>query len=345
MLTIHKEDLAPILEDYGVAGGLAGLAELQRYDYESLGPDAREVRLILRADLEDGRSLVLRLKNEPDAPLALMEAQSRFAQLLRAKGVETPRACRSGDAYARRYDLHGYPVIAVLEDFVPGEIKAVDLRTAEDTGALLARMHNIAEACDAHVDGEVLFDPLMRNDLFSTEDFTAYEPFLTALDDSLYRDILLRQEQLFSRLRTRENAPRFAVQGDISDCNLYRTAAGRLGIFDFNRCGDNVPFFDAVMQGVFEARLMDYPEDLGPDREQRVLTAFLRGYDRERPFTAEERALYPALYALIDAFWLGDIRWNEGSLWKCAEAGDREGAKAWMETIHRRIWAAPEMPL
>lgn len=29
-----------------------------------------------------------------------------------------------------------------------------------------------------------------------------------------------------------------AVQGDISECNLYLTSFGELGIFDFNRCGD-----------------------------------------------------------------------------------------------------------
>ena len=345
MLTVNTNELSAILADYGLPGGAAGFAELQRYDYEYKGPDPREVRLILRVDTEDGRSLVLRLKNESDAPLKLIEAQSRFAQLLRSRGIETPRSYRAGEGYARQYALNGYEVVATLEDWMPGELKTVDPETAEATGALLARMHGIAEAENAHVDGEVLFDPLRRNDLFSVEDFSARGAFLRDLDEALYRDTLRQGEALLTRLRAWEDAPRYAVQGDISDCNLYRTAAGELGVFDFNRCGDNVLFFDAVMQALFEARLMDYPEDLGEDREQQILSAFLRGYDRVRPFTRQERELYPALYALISAFWLGDLRWDEGSLVKAVEAGDRERVRYWLETVHLRAQDLPELPL
>ena len=345
MLRVNNEDLAPILEDFGINAKIAGITELQRYDYESQGPETREVRLILRVETTDSRSLVLRLKNEPDASLKLIEAQSRFAQLLRSRGIETPRAYRAGENYTRRYALNGYDVVAALEDFVPGELSGVDLKTAEETGALLARMHCIAEAEDAHVPGEVLFDPLRRNDLFSVEDFAAHGAFLSDLDEVLYRDTQRQTEVLFARLRTLESAPRYAVQGDISDCNLYRTAEGRLGVFDFNRCGDSVLYFDAVMQALFEARLMDYPEDMGPAREKRILSAFLRGYDRVRPFTRVERELYPALYALISAFWLGDLRWDEGSLTAAVKAGDRERARYWLETVHRRAYELPEMPV
>ena len=129
------------------------------------------------------------------------------------------------------------------------------------------------------------------------------------------------------------------MQGDVSDCNLYRTGEGKLGIFDFNNCGDNGLFADAVMQAVFEARLMDYPEDL-QDREARILSAFLRGYQGERPFTREERELYPSLYGIITAFWLGDLQW--GSL---AKAGDREAVHARMEDILRKLTELPEMPV
>lgn len=45
-------------------------------------------------------------------------------------------------------------------------------------------------------------------------------------------------------------------------------------MFDFNRCGD----CDAVMQGVFEARLMDYPKEHTKADEYDYFTAFLEGY-------------------------------------------------------------------
>ncbi|MBR5702568.1 MAG: hypothetical protein IKX47_08870 [Oscillospiraceae bacterium] len=344
MLKLEIGDLSPILRDYGLPAGVVGFTELQRYDYESKGPDTREVRLILRVETGDGRSLVLRLKNEPDAPQKLMEAQSRFAALLREKRIETPLAYRAGEDYTRRYDLKGYPVVAALEDFAPGELTLVDLPAAEETGALLARMHNAAEAEDAHVDGPVLFDPLGRNDLFRFSLFTDLGDFLRDTDAALYGEILRRHDLLRERIRVLEQAPRYAVQGDISDCNLYRTGDGRLGVFDFNNCGDNGLFADAVMQAVFEARLMDYPDDM-EDRETRILEAFLRGYDRERPFTREERALYPGLYGLINAFWLSDLKWDEDSLEELVKAGDRETARARMEGILRKLTELPEMPV
>ena len=98
------------------------------------------------------------------------------------------------------------------------------------------------------------------------------------------------------------------------------------------------------MQALFEARLMDYPDEMD-DREARILAAFLRGYDRERPFTREERALYPSLYSLINAFWLSDLKWDEDSLETLVQAGDRETARARMEGILRKLTELPEMPV
>ena len=61
-------------------------------------------------------------------------------------------------------------------------------------------------------------------------------------------------------------------------CNLFQTLSGQIGIFDFNRCGDNNLFCDAFMQAVFEARLMEYPDGAGDKIRPEILSAFLRGY-------------------------------------------------------------------
>ena len=82
------------------------------------------------------------------------------------------------------------------------------------------------------------------------------------MDKALYEDIARERERLMQKIRPWESGPKYAVQGDISNCNLYQTASGRIGVFDFNRCGDAVLYYDAVMQAIFEARLMDYPEEL-----------------------------------------------------------------------------------
>ena len=64
-------------------------------------------------------------------------------------------------------------------------------------------------------------------------------------------------------------------------------------MFDFNRCGDAVLYYDAVMQAIFEARLMDYPEELAGRQEVTILPAFLQGYHRERPFSRQQTPWFP----------------------------------------------------
>lgn len=142
-----------------------------------------------------------------------------------------------------------------------------------------------------------------------------------------------------------ENEPKYAVQGDISNGNLYQTADGEIGVFDFNRCGDAVLYYDAVMQAVFEARLMDYPKEIAGKQERLILSAFFRGYHRERPFTRAQQEAFPYLYAMISAFWRGRIQFDEDSLCHAAAAGDAQAARRRMEEIRGRILSRPEMPL
>ena len=336
MFTVSDRDIDIILADYGIMAECLSFTELQRYRYEEQDPESREVRLIVRADVSDGRSLVIRFKNEEDAPQDIIEAQSRFAVLLYEHGIETPRTYDSEGNYARSYSINGYDVVVTVEDFMDGEIRTVDLQTAKDTGELLAKMHNIAEEADFHVDSDVLFDPLKDNDLFFFDAFERRKDRLTAVDSGLYHEIVKKHDELVSRIEPLGNGPRYAVQGDISDCNLYRTDDGKLGVFDFNRCGDNVLFFDAVMQAVFEARLMDYPEEIAGQREEIIFTAFLDGYQSIRPFTEEEEEAFPYLYALIDAFWGVDMKWSDSSLSKAVDEEDDTGIRRWMEEIRRR---------
>lgn len=332
MFTPSLNNINTVLRDYGFQSECLSFAELERYHYEEDDPESRQVRVIVKADLADGRSLVLRFKNEDDAPWDIIEAQSRFAALLYEHGIETPKAYSYNGQFAHCYPIGGYDVIVTLEDFADGEIKVVDPKTAEETGELLARMHCIAENADFHVHSEVLFDPLTSNDLFSFDAFERRKDKLVTVDSELYNQIVQKHEELVSRIEIFRDGPRFAVQGDISDCNLYRTKDGRLGVFDFNRCGDNDLFFDAVMQAVFEARLMDYPDDLAGHQEDTILTAFLNGYQKIRPFTAEQKTSFPYFYALIDAFWGVYMQ----DLTKAVEAADDASILQCMEDILRR---------
>ena len=345
MFTITENDVQSIFLDYGIEGVCTAICELQRYHYEKNDPASRQVRLIVRAELDNGTALVIRFKNEDDAPMEVIEAQSRFAALLSAKGIETPKAYSSEGCYARRYRINGYDVIVTVEAFAVGEIRTVDAETAEATGRLLAEMHSIAEKADYHVNNGVLFDPLKRNDLFSFEDFTAHRDQLIAIDSVLYHRIVQEHAVLLQQIAPFAKEARYAVQGDLSDCNLYRTRDGRLGVFDFNRCGDNNLYYDAVMQAIFEARLMDYPEELAGEQEALILSAFLRGYQQVRPFTARQREAFPRFYALVSAFWLADIRWDKNSLANALASGNIGAAHDWMKEIYRRELFLLSMPV
>lgn len=345
MLTISKEKLTGILRDFDLHSEIVSVSELQRSHYAENDPASKEVRFIVKAELENGNPVVVRFKNEADVTLDIVNAQSKFAKLLAEHGIETPALFSSNREYARIYTIGDYEVIVTVEAFVTGEIHMVTEEIAVKTGALLARTHNIAEAANFHVQNDILFDPLGPNDLFSFQDFQEKKEFMGSVDASLYKEIAERYAYLLEKIRIFEKQPKYAVQGDVSDCNLYQKPDGTVGMFDFNRCGDAVLYYDAVMQAVFEARLMDYPKEIDGRQERLILSAFLRGYQRERPFTDGQKEVFHCLYAVISAFWDSDLRYGTNSLWDAVEASNVEAVRQWMKKIHSRLHDFPRIPL
>lgn len=342
MFEISLADVNLILSDYAVPAA-THWTELQRYHYEKKDPNSKEVRLIVRAYLADGTSLVIRFKNEHGVTLDLVEAQCRFAALLHAHGIPTPVQHRCGGQFAKGYSIHGYEVIVCVEEFVQGELKLVDKVIAQKTGALLAQTHTIAQRHNAHVHNAVLFAPFRPNDLFFFDRFEGMCSSFQGAAYSLSQRIVETYHQYMEILSPLRAEPRYAVQGDISNCNLYRTSTGQVGLFDFNRCGDNNLYCDAVMQAIFEARLMDYPAAYQGKQEQLILSAFLRGYQSVRPFQPVHRELFPYLYAVVTAFWGMDLVWRENSLQNAVDRGDVQGIQTWLDVIWTRISTLPRM--
>ena len=291
----------------------------------------------MKVVLENDSPLVIRFKNEEDVTLELIERQSQFADTLKQNGILTPTQYLANGRFANWYTIGNYEVIVTLEQFVENEIKVVDEAIAKKTGELLAKTHTIAEQYNLHIENDVLFNPFAHNDLFAFDAFMSLGSTLEGDDKVLFDKIVDAYNSYMEVLAPLRNRPQYAVQGDISDCNLYLTKWGEVGIFDFNRSGDNVLFCDAVMQAIFEARLMDYPENREDDLEAKILESFLEGYCSVRSFTAEEQNMYPYLCAIIDAFWSSDIRWNEDSLLNAHEAGDTKSVRRWLSTIWERL--------
>lgn len=344
MFKISIYDIEMILNDFGVPSKAVSFVELQRYNYEKYKPDSKEVRLIVKAELRNGQSVVVRFKNEFGESFDLIERQSQFAELLKENGIATPAIYKNDKHFAKWYAINGYDVIVTVEEFVEGELCCVDADTAEKIGRLLGKTHNIAEANNFHVENEVLFDPFENNDLFEVSAFLSHEKEFVSVEQSLYQSIVEKYNEYMDVLSPVRNEPRYAVQGDVSQNNLYQSGTS-LGVFDFNRCGDNNLYCDAVMQAVFVARLMDYPEGYNGRNEREILPAFLKGYNCERPFSDLKKRVFPYLYAIIDAFWSADIRWDEDSLLKLLEKGNSKEVCSRLEEILNRLSHLESMPL
>lgn len=342
MFEVSIADVNAILKDYAFSAVATHVTELQRYHYEKADPNSKEVRLIIRVYLNDGVSIVMRFKNENDVTQALLESQCQFADLLRTNGIPSPRQYPSGNRFATLYTIHGYEVIVCVEDFVEGEIKQVDSDIARKTGALLAQTHTIAQRCNAHVDNPVLFDPFQKNDLFFFDTFETMSHSFQGDTYTLSQNIIKKYQEYMEVLSPLRTEPRYAVQGDVSDCNLYQTPQGDIGLYDFNRCGDNNLYCDAVMQAVFEARLMDYPNSYGEDRESIIFSAFLEGYQSVRPFQELHKKLLPYLYTIIISFWGMDLVWSENSLQNELERGNMPAVQTWLQVIWQRISHLPD---
>ena len=256
---------------------------------------------------------------------------------LRKSGITTPRQYQSNGAFARWYDVNAYRVLVTVEEFAENEITAVDVAIAEKTGELMAKMHCISEKNDFHVSNAVMFDPFAANDLFDIDLFLSLAPAFSGGSRELFDRIVRKYGAYMEVLSPLKRQPRYAVQGDISCCNLYQTRSGEVGVFDFNRCGDNNLFCDAVMQAIYEARLMDYQDDAGDEIRPDILASFLKGYRSIRDFSEEQQNYYLYLYTVINAFWRSDIRWRKDSLNNAVKSGNTQRAQAWLETIWQRL--------
>ena len=344
MFNVNFTDIKNILQDYNITNKFISFSELQRFHYERVDQQSKQVRLIVKIDFEDSASVVMRFKNETDVSIELIEKQSQFADMLKTNGIAVPAQYKTNGHFARWYCIGGYDVIVTIEDFVDNEIKIVDTAIAKATGKMLAKTHMISEQNDFHIDNAVLFNPFTQNDLFAYYDFSSLESFLSGRDKIIFDKITDKYNSYMELLTPLKNRTKYAVQGDISENNLFVTKSGEIGLFDFNRAGDNILFCDAVMQAVFYARLMDYPENVSEDYKNQILSAFWDGYCSVREFTTEEQQMYPYLYAIINAFWSMDIIWDENSLINAHKSSNSEIVSKCLETIWERLSCIVPMP-
>ena len=81
------------------------------------------------------------------------------------------------------------------------------------------------------------------------------------------------------------------------------------------------------------------------EREQNILSAFLNGYDSVRPFTNLQKDIYPYLCAVISAYWLGDMSFDEGNLKSLIEKKQADAICRFMNNMRNRLIDLQEFPL
>lgn len=344
MFEVTLTDIEKIAIEYSIDECPTAFYELQRYNYDRENKSSKEVRLIIKVVFEKHSAIVIRFKNERNVTKEQIEAQCCFAVQLSNGGITTPHIYNCDGHYANDYHINGYDVIVTIEDFCDGEVKAVDEKIARMTGELIAKMHNVSEKMNLHVHDKVIFNPLLPNELFDFSVFLENKKYLRAIDPSLYDEIESITDSYLKKIEIFKEETQYAVQGDISLCNLYITVDGEMGVFDYNNSGDNVLFYDVVMQAIFESRLMDYKDDY-PEREQNILSAFLNGYDSVRPFTVLQKEIYPYLCAVISTYWLGNICYDEGNLKRLIENKQADEIHQFMNNMRNNLIDLQEFPL
>lgn len=345
MFFVTDEQLQTILTDYGFDVLIQSHCEIQTYDYEDK-TFGRQIRCILKIILENEKKLIIKLKSEHDVQKDSFEQQCVFAMELLKRDIPTAKFYQHSDRYVSEYLIDGCHVLVSVEEFVEGEIQAIDEKIAYEVGALLAKTHVISEDGDLHVDARVIFNPFEANDLFFVEEFKSLGSALSDKNQEIYCEILQEYERKMSLLKPVLNETKYAVQGDISDSNLYMDSTSGLGIFDFNRSGDNYLFCDAVMQGVFLSRLMKVAPDMIQrcehmkiKPEELILREFFLGYQKFRAFTDEQKQRIPILYSIISAFWGFDILFDEESLTKLVESADEFRIQRKLSDIKSKIFS------
>ncbi len=340
IFTVSQTEIEYVLKSFGLEYRFTDFREITRYNYENNDPNSKEVRLILSVKLCDGSGVIIKFLNENEHPQSQIEEQSRFSELLRRFGVNCAQkysVLSSPTQYTLPLTVGGYSVCATAEAFMPGELKTVTAESAFEIGALIAKAHRVSEENNCHVSGSTLFDPFKENDLFFYNTFeklaNRFPPKLQSLGCKI-KDLYKERLRALEPLKTE---PAYAVQGDLSNCNLYRTSDGNIGMFDFNNCADNRLLCDTIMQGIFVSRLMDYEEPATPEFNLCLFKSFLRGYCSVREIPPGEWQYVQHLYAVTDAFWGMDIKHGENAFEPVFEQYEKEKDPALLETLSKKL--------
>lgn len=296
--------LGDLVASFGIRQTPVAVEELLRYDCAVEELSEKQFRLILKLSFEDHKTLVMKFRGGGDERdrRFVIEAQTAFADLLYKNGIPSSQYYRCEPWFTHTFNWNGYHTVVTLEDFCESPIAVIDEDVSYKTGRLLAQMHTVSEENRCHVPNRVIMNVFGENDFFDFLEFEALGKKVNGEHLQMHSEICRIYAEKAEMLTPLKHSPAYAVQGDMSIDNIYRTDSGEIGVFDFNCSGDNILFCDAVMEAWYMAHNMDYAQALTDEFSDQLACAYLRGYHEMRPFTDAEKQMIPPLYAIATAF-------------------------------------------
>ncbi len=312
---VEKKLLEEVLAAYGFSSAITNTKQYIGYVEEDW------LKFVIGVLLQNGSYLIVKLFREDggaEKERLKIENQSRFSEILRSKGIKTPKRYHR-ESYATEWVCHGLSCIVTVEDWCGQEITEINTEIAYHIGVLMARIHQIALECQFKIGCGTLFCAAYENDV------NAYDDFCTIcenehLDQELVSGIKRHHEEKMARLRAVwDTLPKAATQGDVSINNLVwqdRT----LTVFDYNNAGDEVLISDLVLEGLLTEYEMDLPESTPQAYRKQLFPALLRGYLSVRALTEAECAVAWDIYTLYNSLWFRKIVYKDDSLEKLVAA-------------------------
>ena len=336
-MNVELKDISNALALYGIKGDIINHSFFNNYFDE----EESEAKFILKADLSDGKSLVVRFIRQEGYPRTRTEEQSRFSEHLRKRGVLTPNKYRGNDAFCIPYRLNELELDITVEDYIGETCNFyTDEKIMYKIGQLVGGMHRIAEEDNLHLSGDSLYN------LMSYDEFTDYASFVwygnnELIDKDLFNGIRSLYEQRYDRIGLAwNNLPQYATQGDYCTGNLTYNG-NELGIFDYNNAGDGTLVYDMIIHGIYNAmdnyRYPSFSDGLSEDDKLHFFKSYYDGYVSQRPFSENEKAIFNDLYAAAKGMQQLRINVFEDSLKKLIERKEQEKIDALLQKIYHDL--------
>jgi Ser/Thr protein kinase RdoA (MazF antagonist) len=338
---ITSAAISSLLKQYGISEKLSEYAIVQYFEQRE------KARLVVKAVLGNGFSLILKLTDDPDVTERVLEVHAAMTALYLDVGAKVPVRYRALDGIHHvRMALQGRTFLVTVEEFLNGtELDRVSSALMNELGGILGRMHAATERAGTrlgHGSGWSLFTGIEDDRVGQfDENLANFTDLVKTLenvpDGSINRCLVEGVKHIYREKRDRlhsvwDSLPAGAVHGDFAPNNMIVDDKGSLiGIVDFHVAGDEVYINDLMGEGVFLAYYIEHDGGEDEDTRDRYLRAFIGEYERYRPLSVLERSVANDLFSIYRPFRYQTVKAAE----RLASEGRYSELNEWLQEVKR----------